>query len=1153
MNHEGMSVVKEQRLVTKPGVPKPGSVEGRKVPDILIDTGCSRTLVRKSLVPDDKILQGEVVAIRCAHGDTVLYPLALVQVQMDGHTLEVEAAVSDNLPMSMLLGTDVPEMVELLGGQVQKPTENAMATTTRAQAKRQQQEDAEREERQEKSGARAHPVEDMDGSHENKETSDDTSRLYMSHLPDDMFQMERNRTRLTRSEKREGRKRYQEVPEVENEQTPTVACHDLDITPDQLKALQDTDPTLKAPRKAANKNPSTAGVGFFRKDGLIYRRWVAQGREPESMSTEQIVLPKQCQAKVLELAHSIPLAGHLGKEKTTRRVLQRFYWPTLYNDVAEYCRQCGECQKTTHRGVHRAPLIPLPIIDEPFHRIAMDIVGPLPRSRSGKRYILVVCDYATRYPEAIPLRSIDAECIAEELVTLFSRVGVPSEILTDQGSNFTSQLLTEIYRMLHVHPIRTMPYHPQTDGLVERFNKTLKSMLRKYATKEGKDWDKLIPYLLFAYREVPQASTGFSPFELLYGRSVRGPLDIVRESWEAREKSDESVVSHVLSMRKRLEKMSELARENLATAQARQKTWYDKNSRIREFAIGDQVLVLLPTSTNKLLAEWQGPYKVVKRMGEVDYQIEMHDRRKKLRVFHVNMLRRWYTSVSTSLMAEEIDDEFEGEIPFWRENSGKNTPRFGAQLEPQQEAEVKQLLAEYEEVFRDEPGRTTMAEHDVITGDTQPVRLPTYRLPHAYREPVKQEMEEMLDSGIIVPSQSPWSAPIVPVTKKDGSLRLCVDFRRLNSVSKADAYPIPRVDELIDRLDKAKYLSVIDLTRGYWQIPLVKTAQEKTAFSTPFGLFQFTVMPFGLRGAPATFQRLMDQLIRGQEEFAAAYIDNIIVHSKLWTDHPGHVREVLQRIKEAGLTVKARKCQFGTDSCVYLGHKVGNGTVRPEDAKIASIKALTQPEMKKDVRTFLGITGYYRRFIPNYASVAAPLTDLTRKAAPNKVVWDEKCGHAFNELKDCLCQQPVLRSPDFEKDVILQTDASDRGVGAVLSQKDDQGNDFPIAYYSRKFLPREERYSTVEKECLAIKLGVQAFRVYLLGRNFIVQTDHQALVWLDRLKDNNARLTRWSLALQPYSFQIIHRPGKANGNADMLSRAATTQFVAGEGGRSVVD
>ena len=180
------------------------------------------------------------------------------------------------------------------------------------------------------------------------------------------------------------------------------------------------------------------------------------------------------------------------------------------------------------KGAIRAPLVPLPIIATPFKRIAMDIVGPLPKSRSGKRYILVVCDYATRFPEAIPMRSIDAAQVAEELLQLFARVGVPDEILTDQGSNFTSHLLTEIYKMLHVHPIRTTPYHPQTDGLVERFNKTLKSMLRKAVTKEGKDWDKLIPYLLFAYREVPQASTGFSPFELLYGRAVKGTLDIIR-------------------------------------------------------------------------------------------------------------------------------------------------------------------------------------------------------------------------------------------------------------------------------------------------------------------------------------------------------------------------------------------------------------------------------------------------------------------------------------------------------------------------------------------------------------------------------------------------------------------------------------------------
>ena len=248
--------------------------------------------------------------------------------------------------------------------------------------------------------------------------------------------------------------------------------------------------------------------------------------------------------------------------------------------------------------------------------------------RRGKRYILVVCDYATRYPEAVALKSIDAEHIAEELVHLFARVCIPEEILTDKGSNFTSQLLTELYKMLNVHPIRTSPYHPQTDGLVERFNQTLKAMLRKAAI-ERKDWDKMIPYLLFAYREVPQASTGFSPFELLYGRAVHGPLDVLRQTWEVDKKADESVISHILSMRDKMEKMMETVQTNLEKAQQKQKQWYDKNARQREFEAGDQVLVLLPTSTSKLLAQWQGPYQVLKRVGKVNYQIDVHDRRKR--------------------------------------------------------------------------------------------------------------------------------------------------------------------------------------------------------------------------------------------------------------------------------------------------------------------------------------------------------------------------------------------------------------------------------------------------------------------------------------------------------------------------------------------
>ena len=277
----------------------------------------------------------------------------------------------------------------------------------------------------------------------------------------------------------------------------------------------------------------------------------------------------------------------------------------------------------------------------------MDIVGRLPRSYRGNKYILVVCDYATRYPEAIPLKSIDAPHIAEELVTIFSRVGVPSEILTDQGSNFTSQLLTEVYRLSHIHPIRTTPYHPQTDGLVERCNQTLKSMLRKATMGQGKDWDKYIPYLLFAYREVPQVSTGFSPFELVYGSHVRGPLDVLKESWIQSDKSDTNVVSHVLTMRDRLDDMKEIVKDNLEAAQQLQKSWYDKRARERHFQEGDDVLVLLPTSSSKLEAQWQGRYKVLKKVSDVTYVVHMHNKHKGKRTFHVNLLKKWHSTPDT--------------------------------------------------------------------------------------------------------------------------------------------------------------------------------------------------------------------------------------------------------------------------------------------------------------------------------------------------------------------------------------------------------------------------------------------------------------------------------------------------------------------------
>ena len=366
-------------------------------------------------------------------------------------------------------------------------------------------------------------------------------------------------------------------------------------------------------------------------------------------------------------------------------------------------------------------MIPMPLLTTPFERVAMDIIGPLPRSRSGNRYVLVMCDYGTRYPEAVPLKSIEAEKIAEELLA------IPKEILTDQGSNFTSQLLAELYRLLKVSAIRTSPYHPQTDGLVERFNQTLKEMLRKSAQEDGEDWDKLIPYVLFAYREVPQESTGYSPFELVYGREVRGPMDVLKESWESSERSDESVLSYILLMRERLAHMTELVQKNLSKAQTRQKNSYDRGTHERQFATGDQVLVLLPTTNSKLTARWQGPYEVVKPVGKVNYLVDLHVRRRRKRVLHVNMLKEWKMPTSSSYLA--LEEPLEDEIPGWDDEGGE--------VHLGEDYELEQLVTEFTDVLSSIPGETRLTDHHIETGDARPVRLPPYRLSQAYRDSVQ--------------------------------------------------------------------------------------------------------------------------------------------------------------------------------------------------------------------------------------------------------------------------------------------------------------------------------------------------------------------------------------------------------------------------------
>ena len=410
------------------GVLRKGLVEGRPVTDIVLDTGCSKTLVHKDLVPMEKIVVGDAVTIRCAHGDTVLYPIAEVSLVVDGLPVQVEAAVSGTLPVSVLLGTDVEELGELLNGQSLRMRAEDAFVVTRAQARRtattlqsseplqtlqsseplqssellQSSESSEsdlepllesgRLQRATEEPQRAEeelqmtrgqsmpgdvPVQEQRSMEcNNPHEAESAESIALPEFPDDLFETSRDRQRWSRREKRQMRQRYaMEQRDKEQQQ------HPLNIGVDQLRRLQESDPSLEPVRRAADGEPSTAGVGFFRQEGVLYRRWTPPGL-PSEMSVEQIVLPQSCRPSVLHIAHTIPLAGHLGRNKTTRRIMRRFYWPTLFRDVANYCRSCQDCQKSCGPRERRVPLIPLPVMGTPFERIAMDIVGPLPAALS---------------------------------------------------------------------------------------------------------------------------------------------------------------------------------------------------------------------------------------------------------------------------------------------------------------------------------------------------------------------------------------------------------------------------------------------------------------------------------------------------------------------------------------------------------------------------------------------------------------------------------------------------------------------------------------------------------------------------------------------------------------------------------------------------
>lgn len=461
----------------------------------------------------------------------------------------------------------------------------------------------------------------------------------------------------------------------------------------------------------------------------------------------------------------------------------------------------------------------------------------------------------------------------------------------------------------------------------------------------------------------------------------------------------------------------------------------------------------------------------------------------------------------------------------------------GQSRKPLERKRIKEFLRQYRDLFipkGGKTGRTSVVKHKIDTGDAKPIRQTARRLPQAKREEAEKIVQEMEEDKVIEPSTSPWVSPVVLVRKKDGTTRFCVDYRQLNNVTKKDSYPLPRIDDTLDTLAESKLFSTLDLKSGYWQVEMDPADKEKTAFTTGSGLWQFNVMPFGLCNAPATFERLMENVLRGLSwKTCLVYLDDIIVLGKTFDEHLKNLEEVFKRLQAAQLMLNPKKCQLFQNKVNYLGHIVSKEGVAVDEEKVASIKQWPQPTDKHQIRSFLGLCTYYRRFIRKFADIAKPLTRLTEEA--REFHWDKDCQTAFETLKEHLTTAPILGYPLPEGEFILDTDASNVGIGGVLSQIQG-GQERVLSYFSKVLSKPERNYCVTRRELLAVVKSVEHFYQYLYGRKFLIRTDHSALKWLMQFKNPEGQIARWIERLQEYDFRIEHRAGVSHRNADSLSR-----------------
>ena len=883
-----------------------GKVNGHVTP-VLLDSGAAISIVPQSLVRGDQLTGGSVAVKPFGASQPMLLPVANLSFSIGGLDWEETVAVAptqEGVEEEVLYSLDLVSErgLQLVCMANQLEPVEVLRVTTRAQAKTDRVEREKELSLQAEDGATAWPLwEDGNevqegseseevggdlGSKEEEEVEDLCIELdpYVDEKEEEVFVMKQD----------VGGAPDLEVPSVKAGSGSRAA----------LVLETKSDPSLKGWRVLADKKEK----GFLWENDLLYKTVTTHVFEVVRL----LALPSSFRSKVLKLAHDGQ--GHIGSRRVLSLLRQKFDWPGTGQEVVTYCRSCVSCQRCAKPRARQVPMMERRVLSEPFESLAFDLVGPFPKGKGGHRYLLTCVCMASKWPEALPIRSMTANAVAQGMLEIFSRVGKPLRLLSDQGSQFVGKVISKLCKSLQIERIQSAPYHPEGNGVVERMHSTLGAMLTK-ASNQGLDWVGQIPFAMFALRSAPNRDTGFSPFDLVYGRHVRTPLDILHQGWAQIEFEKLDTEEWAQWLVERLECWHDVARERGEVASARRKLDFDKKALDRKLVKGDMVLCRIPGAAAKLQESWHGPYPIVEELNKVNFKVDVGKGR--FKVLHINNLKKFWVRENSVLRMSVVADDT-------AEDSSVGL-RLSGCCEDFDLKQIDDLIQEYPNVFCDEPGKTEVCELVIRTGDSPPIASAPYRVPDKLKQEVKKEIDQLVEMGVASPSHSPWASPIVPVVKKDGKIRLCVDYRKLNGVTQSDPYYMVTLDEILERVGESGCLSKLDLSKGFYQIGVEKESSEKTAFVSPFGKYAFNRMPFGIKNAPAVFQRCMEEVLRDCFDYSAPYIDDILVFSKDGVEHGEHLRRVLGALSDHGLSIRLSKCEFGKTQLEYLGHLVGKG------------------------------------------------------------------------------------------------------------------------------------------------------------------------------------------------------------------------------------